>query len=71
MWVSQIFRRFAIAATDRVDCPAMYSRIIHDSAVCVLAFFTPGDFRDRDLTSFFGVVIFFFTAPPSFPLFTL
>jgi hypothetical protein len=68
MWVSQIFRRFAIAASDRADCPATYSRIIHESSICVLAFFTPGGFLDRD---FFGEVIFFFTAPLYFSLFTL
>ena len=62
MWVSQMRRRFAIAASDRVDCPATYNRIVHDSSVrAPFVFFTAGDFLERDSAEFFGEAIFFFT----------
>src|ERR1700678_4505291 len=67
IWLSQIRRKLAIAATDRVDCPATYRRIRHDSFACGLVFFTTFDFCDRDPPSFFGAPAFFFTGSP-YPL---
>src|SRR5271163_738177 len=54
-------RRLAIAATDRVDCPATYSRIVQDSAGCISAFFRGADFTaDGFRTSFLAEALFFF-----------
>ena len=54
-------RRLAIAATDRVDCPATYNRISQDSSLCGVPFFRAGGLRAAALrTSFFEEAIFFF-----------
>jgi hypothetical protein len=54
-------RRLAIAATDRVDCPATYNRINQDSSLCGVPFFRAGGLGMGDLrTSFFEEAIFFF-----------
>jgi hypothetical protein len=58
MYVSQMRRRFVIAACDRADCPATYRRIIQDSSVGDFSFFNALAFLGRDLLSFFGADFF-------------
>ncbi len=58
MYVSQMCRRFVIAACDRADCPATYKRIIHDSVVCGFSFFKTLAFFGRDPLTFFGADFF-------------
>src|SRR5271170_5031592 len=59
--LSQMRRRLAIAASDRVDCPATYKHIVQGSFACAPFCFKADVFLERDSTEFFGERFFFFT----------